>query len=362
VPTFNEQEGRASGFTSAKIVPTTYLNAAKEVTRREFLEFTLQASAAAIVSSLIDDKVAPRDSRASVSELAFNSVVQPLRVQSINEGRIDVPSVQAVQHVRRMRGGAQAHLFRCSDENFYVVKFKNNPQHLKVLANEMLATLLARLAGLPVPNVAVVNVNEWLIKATPDLKIVLQNHAVPCESGLQFGARYVISPRPWDGQVFDHLPVPMLRRVRNLETFAGILAFDKWTSNGDTRQATFWRRLRQKKYTATFIDQGYCFNAEQWTFPDFPFRGLYPQNGVYSHISKWESFEPWLSCIEEMPEESILLAAETVPPDWYHSEWHSMEKLVQTLVARRGKVRDLITEFRISKREPFPKWTTGSKV
>jgi hypothetical protein len=358
VPILNKQDRRTSGSTCAEAIPPTYVKSV-EVTRRELLVFTLQASAAAIVGGLIDGRIAQRDSGAAIPELAFNAGAQSGRAQSLNENRIDIPNVQAVQHVRRMRGGAQAHLFRCSDGNFYVVKFKNNPQHLKILANEMLATLLASLAGLPVPNVAVVNVNEWLIQTTPDLKIALQNHAVPCESGLQFGARYVVSPSPWDGQVFDYLPVPKLGQVRNLESFAGILAFDKWTSNGDSRQAAFWRRMRQKKYTVTFIDQGYCFNAEQWTFPDSPLKGLFPENEVYSHVSGWESFEPWLSCIEEMPEESILLAAKTVPPDWYHSEWHSMEKLVQTLVARRGKVRELITEFRISKREPFPKWTTG---
>jgi len=55
--------------------------------------------------------------------------------------------VEAVQHVRRMRGGAQGHLMRCSDGQFYVVKFRNNPQHLRVLTNEMLATRLAERAG-----------------------------------------------------------------------------------------------------------------------------------------------------------------------------------------------------------------------
>jgi len=32
---------------------------------------------------------------------------------------------QAVQHIRRMRGGAQSHLMRCADSNYYVVKFQN---------------------------------------------------------------------------------------------------------------------------------------------------------------------------------------------------------------------------------------------
>ena len=51
-------------------------------------------------------------------------------------------AIEAVQHIRRMRGGAQSHLMRAADGHFYVVKFQNNPQHTKVLANELLATRL----------------------------------------------------------------------------------------------------------------------------------------------------------------------------------------------------------------------------
>ena len=51
--------------------------------------------------------------------------------------------VEAVQHVRRMRGGAQAHLMRADDGHFYVVKFQNNPQRLRVLANEVRTARMA---------------------------------------------------------------------------------------------------------------------------------------------------------------------------------------------------------------------------
>ena len=57
-----------------------------------------------------------------------------------------------------MRGGAQGHLMRCDDGHYYVVKFRNNPQHERVLANEFLATKLAERVGLPVPIAEVVNV------------------------------------------------------------------------------------------------------------------------------------------------------------------------------------------------------------
>jgi len=58
-----------------------------------------------------------------------------------------IPSLYAEQHVRRMRGGSQAHLMRASDGAFYVVKFQNNPQSPRVLANEMFATQVGLWLG-----------------------------------------------------------------------------------------------------------------------------------------------------------------------------------------------------------------------
>jgi len=262
--------------------------------------------------------------------------------------------IEAVQHVRRMRGGAQGHLMRCSDGNFYVVKFRNNPQHLRVLANEMLATRLAERAGLPVPVTEVVEVDEWLIEHTPELSIQLAHNTIRCQAGLQFGSRYVVSPL--EGQVFDYLPVEMMGLVRNLETFAGMLVLDKWTGNANGRQAAFWRKLRERKYTASFIDQGYCFNAGEWTFPDFPLRGVYARNEVYEGVRGWESFEPWLSRVEKMEEDAVWSVAGEIPPEWYDGAWEDLEKLARSLISRRGMVRELIEAFRVSPRRPFPGW------
>ncbi len=262
--------------------------------------------------------------------------------------------IGAVQHVRRMRGGAQGHLMRCADGHFYVVKFRNNPQHLRVLANEMLATRLAEKVGLHVPMTEVVEVDEWLVKNTPELNIQLAHSTIPCQAGLQFGARYVVDPL--EGQVFDYLPMEMLNRVRNIPEFSGMLVVDKWTGNANGRQAAFWRKGREKQYTATFIDQGYCFNAGEWTFPDAPLRGVYARNEVYLGVRGWESFEPWLSRIENLNDDVVLGAADGVPPEWYGGCWEDLENLVQQLLERRTRIRELISAFRMSVRNPFPNW------
>ncbi len=261
----------------------------------------------------------------------------------------------AVQHVRMMRGGAQSHMMRAEDGNFYVVKFQNNPQHLRILANELLVTRLAERVGLPVPVGEVIEVSEWLISHTQELRFRFDGRSFPCSPGLQFGSRYVVDP--FEGQVFDYLPEALIGRVRNLGAFAGVLALDKWTCNANGRQATFWRRGRERKYTATFIDQGFCFNDGAWNFPDSPLRGVYGSNSVYEGVRGWEDFEPWLSRLEALDEAIIGEAAAAVPPEWYEGDWDALEQLIATLAKRRSRVRELITAFRESSRRPFPYWT-----
>jgi hypothetical protein len=261
---------------------------------------------------------------------------------------------QAVQHIRRMRGGAQSHLMRCADGNYYVVKAKNNPQHQRVLVNDWLGTKLAELIGLPVPVADIVDVSPWLIEHSPELRIELSGRQMMIAPGLSFGSRYVVPPT--EGEVYDYLPEAMIGRVRNLPSFAGVLAFDKWTCNADGRQVAFWKRPRQRTFNASYIDQGYCFNAGEWSFPDAPLRGVFGRNDVYAGITGWDSFEPWLSRIESFPESSLWPLVDQIPPEWYDSSVDELERLLTQLLERRACVRDLILSFKNSSRNPFPNW------
>ena len=67
-------------------------------------------------------------------------------------------AVLAVQAIRRMRGEAQSQLMLGADGKLWVVKFQNNPQHLRVLANELIVTRIAEAVGLTVPASDVVEV------------------------------------------------------------------------------------------------------------------------------------------------------------------------------------------------------------
>jgi hypothetical protein len=269
-------------------------------------------------------------------------------------------AVLAVQHIRRMRGGAQGHLMLGADGNAYVVKFQNNPQHRRVLANELLASRLATAAGLTAPEAELVEVSSWLVENTPELEMDLGRSRERCQPGMQFGSRFVGGLMP--GQVVDYLPEEQLAELRNAGEFAGILALDKWTGNANGRQAVFTRKQRERRYHAVFIDFGYCFHAGEWRFEDSPLRGVYFRNDVYREITGWESFEPWLSRLETMPADTVWNAANEVPPEWYGGDLAEMEALVEKLLIRRSRIRELIEMFARSDRAPFPKWgMTGEK-
>jgi hypothetical protein len=263
--------------------------------------------------------------------------------------------ISAVQHLRPLRGGAQSHLLKASDGACYVTKFQNNPQHIRALAKEMLATNLGQALGLPMPRVEVIEVSDWLIEHTEDLRIDLGGAKIPCGSGKQSGSLYVGSES--EGMTFDYLPCELLQRVVNVGDFARVLVLDKWTDNSDGRQAIFCRKTpRSQRHTASFIDQCYCFNAGEWTFPDYPLRGVYATNYVYERVTGWEEFEPALTRAEKMDSDTICRCAGAITEEWYEGDRDGLHRLVEALHHRRGAIRKLITEFRRSSRNPFPNW------
>jgi hypothetical protein len=73
--------------------------------------------------------------------------------------------VHAVEYIRRVSGGSQACLVRCSDGARYIVKVQNNPQGKRVLVNELLGTLLATRLALPLPNLQLFTFPKNLFKA-----------------------------------------------------------------------------------------------------------------------------------------------------------------------------------------------------
>ena len=287
-------------------------------------------------------------------------------------------SVIACQHIRRMRGGANAHLMLADDRHYYVVKFRNNPQHARILVNELVSYVLLDYLQLPAPRWDIVEVPEELIEGSPEMTMEAGWKNRRCEAGLHFGSRWPVDLHR--RAVYDYLPWSMMELVVNLRTFCGMVAFDKWVSNANGRQAIFFRdragrwmlsdddssrvASRSLAYAANMIDHGFAFNAQTWEFPDSAERGLYSRREVYRHVTGFDDFQPWLGRIEDCPEMVLDDAAKRIPPLWFDYDFDALEGMLEQLYARRKRVADLVKDSKNAGRDPFPDWSlrVGSAV
>src|SRR5271169_3724242 len=102
--------------------------------------------------------------------------------------------VDARRLIRKMRGGAQAHLIECDDGHFYVVKFLNNPQHRRILINEWIASVFLNYLQISTPEVAIVSLSAEFLEGNPGIYIQLGSHHKAVEPGWHFGSRYPGDP------------------------------------------------------------------------------------------------------------------------------------------------------------------------
>src|ERR1700684_1153035 len=109
--------------------------------------------------------------------------------------------VQATRLIRKMRGGAQAHLLECDDSHFYIVKFRNNPQHRRILINEWVASVFLDELRIASPQIALINLSSEFLEANPDVYLQLGSSRARPEPGWHFGSRH--SADPFKISVYD---------------------------------------------------------------------------------------------------------------------------------------------------------------
>jgi hypothetical protein len=274
--------------------------------------------------------------------------------------------VDARRLIRKMRGGAQAHLIEASDGHFYVVKFTNNPQHRRILVNEWIASTFLHFLGISSPEIAMIRISDSFLAENPDAHIQLGTRRMPVEPGWHFGSRFPGDPARI--VVYDFLPDTLLEQVQNVGDFLPMLAFDKWTGNADSRQAVFFRaRLREwlpgaaihplrLGFVSQMVDNGYIFEGPHWRFTDSPIQGLYFRPMVYKSVRGLNDFQPWLDRIIHFPEEIVDQALKQIPPAWIEGDEQELTALLDRLLARRRRVPELIEACRGGRLESFPNW------
>lgn len=278
--------------------------------------------------------------------------------------------VNARRFIRKMRGGAQAHLLEADDGDCYVVKFQNNPQHRRILVNEFVAAEVLAHLGIACPESRIVNVSAEFLAGNPEVHLQTGTRRLPVEPGWHFGSRHPGNPDTT--AIYDFIPDTLLNQVANAEQFRAVLAFDRWVANADGRQSIFFRAQlkdwlarpgvppRKMGFVVLMIDHGFAFNGPHWDFPDSAVMGLYARRVVYAGVRALDDFEPWIGRIESFPPEVFDRILRQAPPVWLHAEGKDetgeLERLLESLLRRRRRIGELIEGCRKAALNPFPKW------
>jgi hypothetical protein len=274
--------------------------------------------------------------------------------------------VNAVRFIRKMRGGAQAHLLEADDGNFYIVKFQNNPQHRRILVNEMLASGILAHLQISAPPHQIVNLTPEFLEANPEVHLQTGTRHTPVQAGWHFGSKHPGDPNTL--AIYCFIPETLLHQVANAEQFLAVLAFDLWVSNADGRQCVFFRALlndwlarpgvppRKLGFVTLMIDHGFAFNGPNWNLPDSSVSGLYARRLVYRNVRSLKDFEPWIDRIVNFPPEVLDKAMRQIPPQWVDRDADELERLMDALLRRCKRVPDLLNLCRQAAGNPFPLW------
>lgn len=214
-----------------------------------------------------------------------------------------------------MQGSSQSSLVGCSDGNFYVLKLGDNPQGSNTLFNEAFGSILAHYLDLPVPEWRPVYVPSDFIQKNPDLVFELEGGTRKPRPGLHFGSKFLICAR--DQEVYEAVPRPWMRRLKNPHAFAGMLLLDIWAANADRRQVLFIEHSADRTLEAVFFDQGHMFGGPNGNkMLKKPELCLYYHRDIYRTVLNPQSITVWLDAIEGLTDTALRSMMKQMPAEW----------------------------------------------
>ncbi len=230
-----------------------------------------------------------------------------------------------------------------TDNGTYVVKWQQNPQHRRILINEMMGTEILRRLGVAVPEWALIHVDSGFLSENPQINVQLRQTEVPVEPGWHFGSRV---PKQ---KTLPDLPVAqMLNRLNNLGDFLGAFVFDLWSDNRDGRQAIFFRQ-GNRHYTSQMIDHGFAFGFEgtEWRMRDIFIRKKHPiLLPIYE--AQWANpvIDDFIARIQRLAEYELADIRRLVPTEWLESDGNLLDHVCGALYTRSRRLDTLIAEAR----------------
>lgn len=128
-----------------------------------------------------------------------------------------LPKLTATRYVQPLREGGSLPAVVDTDGGLFVVKFRGAGQGAKVLIAELVVGLLARAIGLPVPDLAVVEIPDRFGRNEPDPEI---QDLLRKSHGVNFGMRYLDGAFNFDDAAAgEYVATPLAARIVWFDAF-----------------------------------------------------------------------------------------------------------------------------------------------
>jgi hypothetical protein len=227
---------------------------------------------------------------------------------------------------------------------FYVVKWKQNPQHRRVIINEFVAARLLRRLGIASPEFALVRAERRFLDDNPEVAISGRKGPVPVGVGLHFGSRVPVNPDK--KAIFDFIPLALLSRVTNLADFLKVFVFDLWVDNNDGRQAIFFR-AGSKDLSALMIDNGFAFGFDgtEWRMRDKTIcKDRHLLSELYVSEQSARIFEATIPRIAATTAADLEAIRQSIPREWVEDDDEQLSHVFAELNRRSQRLPILLRQ------------------
>jgi hypothetical protein len=213
-------------------------------------------------------------------------------------------TVTASRYVTPLReGGSLPAIVEADDEGLYVLKFRGAGQGSKALIAELLAGEIARLAGLPIPEIVFIELPLDLARTEPDAEI---QSLIRASGGLNLALDYLPGSVTFDPLTYQ--PEPQLA--------SAIVWFDAYVCNVDRTARNVNMLMWHRRLW--LIDHGAALYFQHaWTRDDDP--AVNPFALIKDHVLlKWASSLPEVD--ERMKvlitEDKLAALVAAIPDSW----------------------------------------------
>ena len=248
-----------------------------------------------------------------------------------------IRTVTATEYVTPLReGGSLPAIVAADDDGTYVLKFRGAGQGPRALIAELVSGEIARLLGLPVPEIVFVELDPRMAKTEPDPEI---QDLLRSSAGLNLALDYLPGSITFD-------PIVCVPVAGNPRLASAIVWFDAFVTNVDrtpknTNLLVWHRKLWMIDHGATLIFHHNWEGYEQ--------RSRSPFAQIKDHV-----LLPWATEIREADEElAKLVTPEAVEgiiamiPD----SWLGDEPRFQSIEEHRGAYRQYLMQRLAGPRE-----------